>query len=182
MKARDRLYKKATECNCNPDLIMAVFDEAIAGMREEILQNISTPPSSQQCEMIRELNKTKGGEWTVWVEPEKIQGYTAEQWQEIIGGGYLCEFYNTIDNREYIHREAMRTFRNGDVSTTFVSKDGRNWTYCRPAQIKGVMRPIWVEPVDKTVTCHLFSANGVWKGERVWEDIVSTVATSYIEL
>lgn len=92
------------------------------------------------------------------LEEEKIQGYTAEQWQEIIDGGYLCEF--SFD--ENFGDTLVSTLESHDEPNgRFFEKDRGSWTMCRPAQIKGVMRPIFVEPVEPSVSCTFFSVDGL---------------------
>lgn len=87
-----------------------------------------------------------------------IQGYTAEQWQEIIDGGYSCEF-------RHIGSEPWRIMKLGGIfcqeTEDYIFKDisAESWAYCRPAQIKGVMRPIFVEPVDDPY-CVFFDVDG----------------------
>lgn len=97
-------------------------------------------------------------------EPELIQGYTAEQWQEIIAGKYLCEFsddknYNK-HNSYYDVLDGLRDkrgFHTGMIEerNLFVSKRHLilDFKYCRPSQLKGILRPIFVEPVDKESEC-----------------------------
>jgi hypothetical protein len=114
-------------------------------------------------------------------KPETIQGYTAEQWQEVIDGGYLCEFHSPA-----IDESHLGLLREIDSRNTFSCTDYSDWENCRPAQIKGVMRPIWVEPVDKEATCVVMSSgatvlyNGTWHDG--WSKSTNGHATKYIEL
>jgi hypothetical protein len=128
--------------------------------------------------------------------PELIQGYAAEQWQEIIDGGYLCEFWGgscTEDCQDKpIGILEIASEGEGDY---FQIVGGDLWTYCRPAQIKGVIRPIWVEPVDEKAFCTFFSRNnypvspdgltlsGTRHSYDRWaKEAKENGATSYIEL
>jgi hypothetical protein len=120
-------------------------------------------------------------------QPDLIQGYTAEQWQEIIDGGYLCEFRNSTEDGWFI--DTLRTVHH--EHKMFESGNYSDWKYCRPAQIKGVMRPIWVEPVDENGRFIFFDENGDYTGksndftnpswEEIRPDLVSSI-TKYIEL
>jgi hypothetical protein len=125
-------------------------------------------------------------------KPELIQGYTAEQWQEIIDGGYLCEFTDGYWEDEYSDLGplvSVPTVNGSGVENMFERIKGRRWLHCRPAQIKGAMRPIWVEPVDDSVTCHFFDKTGTHLGTAYpWEDYsklknhVLSCSDKYIEL
>jgi hypothetical protein len=105
-------------------------------------------------------------------ESALIQGYTKEQWQEIIDGEYLCEFSN---NTAFTFCEGeigkLQSFTGGSPSDgfvrvgTYISKQ-----YCRPSQHKGVMRPIFIEPMDKDATCHFFTKDGNYCGRGSWRD------------
>jgi hypothetical protein len=116
-------------------------------------------------------------------KPTLIQGYTAEQWQEIIDGGYFCEFGifgDTCSSRFGILKKID--------GSRYVDERGIAWINCRPAQIKGVMRPIWVEPVDKMAKCNFFGEDGRFKFFSMWDlrravgEHNLSIATSYIEL
>jgi hypothetical protein len=137
------------------------------------------------CEMFEVVTGAVGGS-----EPELIQGYTAEQWQEIIDGGYLCEFHCELQGdsppRYYGKLQEMSD------SGLFRMENSRVWfEYCRPAQIKGVMRPIFVEPVDRHNTFVFFDAENAVVGHSnlltspSWHKIIEDCPkkiTSYIEL
>jgi len=107
-------------------------------------------------------------------EPELIQGYTAEQWQVIIDGGYLCEFSDRLKFQASWFN--VLASRDGD---SFEDCDGDVMSHCRPAQIKGVLRPIWIEPVGDP-HCHFFSED-IHVGRRPWSRI-PTRADSYMEI
>ena len=86
-----------------------------------------------------------------------IQGYTAEQWQEIIDGGYLCEFSSRPDFTG--NCRVFGTLR--DINANFAKDHGcQRWSYYRPAQLKGVMRPIFVEPSSNGTMCVFFDNDG----------------------
>lgn len=67
--------------------------------------------------------------------PQLIQGYTAEQWQTIIDGKFLCEFSDREDFTDRIIHEldsiGDHVFRSNECG----------WTYCRPLRTKGVRQP-----------------------------------------
>lgn len=75
-----------------------------------------------------------------------IQGYTAEQWQEIVGGGYLCEVGDRDDDL-WLPALLIKIAKDNLFVTRAGNHEETLWVNCRPAQIKGVMRPIFVEPV-----------------------------------
>ena len=111
-----------------------------------------------------------------------IQGYTAEQWQEIIDGGYLCEFRSSIKEGWFLD-----TLRNvHEENGVFESGNYSDWPICRPAQLKGVMRPIFVEPVDKDIKCCFFNSHSDILGSLQWCDMrifsKTELATKYIEV
>lgn len=117
-----------------------------------------------------------------------IQGYTAEQWQEIISGGYLCEFSdddNFNEERGGIVK-ISEIYATGCIST----KNRVDHRFCRPAQIKGVMRPIFVEPENKDVYVVMFDHDDsvLNNGHRVryssLNDLpnIKAKATKYIEV
>lgn len=144
-------------------------------------------------------------------EPTKqdlIKGYTAEQWQEIIDGGYLCEARD-VNGREWVPVTLLEFDDDGtdyDFKIKYSAPDdiddeeSHNWLrHCRPAQIKGVRRPIWVEPIDKEAMCVFFcksniplyagpmedeqSAAGCCFGYRRWAaTAIERGATSYMEI
>jgi hypothetical protein len=94
--------------------------------------------------------------------PELIQGYTAEQWQEIIDGGYLCEVSQFKDFASF-HMSAIEELRKHTTHNFVIPRlinSANCYSRCRPAQIKGVLRPIWVEPVDDGRMCAFFDKGG----------------------
>ncbi len=123
---------------------------------------------------------------------EKIQGYTAEQWHEIIDGGYLCEFTDGDWEDGYSDMGPLvaidyKQFR--ETPFMFERIIGRRWVHCRPAQLKGILRPIWVEPESEDVRCVFFHGNDSlhagtyqWKYRRTHCPEPTRNATSYIEL
>jgi hypothetical protein len=119
------------------------------------------------------------------VEPEKIQGYTREEWQEIIDGGYLCEVRDSEEEGWY---EGLVVIKSITEIKEFKAEYGF-YRYCRPAQTKGVMRPIFVEPVDKKAKCHFFNKADMYLGAaHQWKDYTNlsnhclSAATKYIEV
>ena len=93
--------------------------------------------------------------------PQLIQGYTAEQWQEIIDGGYLCEFghdYNWFSETGYLSENVDGIFICNPAGSDNINLV--KYPFCRPAQLKGVMRPIFVEPVDKEAFCVFLDGDG----------------------
>ena len=119
---------------------------------------------------------------------DKIQGYTAEQWQEIIDGGYLCEVAD--DEGEWY--EGMIKVVGLNEGGGVHGKQG-HYELCRPAQIKGVMRPIFVEPEDRNSRFVFFSKPGHLKGSSndfscpSWDEVVMSIPhgsdiTKYIEV
>jgi hypothetical protein len=120
--------------------------------------------------------------------PQKIQGYTAEQWQEIIDGGYLCEFSMVpLGIGGHTRIGELCVLHHADGKLWWASKrDSNQWSHCRPAQLKGVMRPIFVEPVDKeTAHCMFFNKeSSVFNQAWVWwrEREEYQLATKYIEV
>ena len=120
------------------------------------------------------------------LEEDKIQGYTAEQWQEIIDGGYLCEF-GEGGNISYA---PLIKIRESDWVFYGIAGIGIFSHACRPAQIKGVMRPIFVEPVGKDAYVIMFDHedSALHSGNRVryssLDDLpnIKARATKYIEV
>lgn len=109
--------------------------------------------------------------------PKLIQGYTAKQWTIIIDSGYLCEFndgyngYYTIDH--------LREFGCGLFKTASFAE----FPVCRPARLKGIMRPIFVEPVKRTSLCVFFDANNKVLGkQRIRYNDKPKKATNYMEI
>lgn len=122
-------------------------------------------------------------------KPELIQGYTAEQWQEIIDGGYLCEY--SQDGEKWYFTKAELGSLDLSRGNMFGRIEIGSFAFCRPAQIKGVLRPIFVEPIDKTSMCAFFSKDGFplnHKGSRssysryLNGDIDLEEATNYMEI
>lgn len=68
-------------------------------------------------------------------EPQLIQGYTAEQWQVIIDGKFLCEF---SDIEGFGDNPLIQTLKEIDP---FRSRSCLTWNFCRPLRIKGVRQP-----------------------------------------
>jgi hypothetical protein len=143
----------------------------------EFMKEISKqlPTVEQACENIRKnMEAIRRYDFS---EPELIQGYTAEQWQEIIDGGYLCEF--TSD--DYRHAKISKL---KECDGVFCDVSSTYWHSCRPAQIKGVMRPIWVEPESTSSDCVFFDGDNRIVREGKWyeAEIPRSVSTKYIEL
>ena len=113
------------------------------------------------------------------VDPQKIQGYTAEQWQEIIDGGYLCQVRDA-EIRPWVPSELVSI--DGKPKMEFIDNCGDGWKFCRPAQLKGAMRPIFVEPVDKEADCVFFAEEGNLFCCKFNELPRLFCATKYIEL
>lgn len=91
--------------------------------------------------------------------PALIQGYTAEQWQEIIDGGYLCEFSMNGNFTRCPVYCTLQEFDSGGGSASFLPHPAKGiFAYCRPAQLKGVIRPIWVKPTSQHATCIFFDS------------------------
>ena len=70
---------------------------------------------------------------------KKIQGYTHDEWEQIRAGGYICEFWEDGMSFKVMHQlKEIVT----DSSGRFLSMESESyWRNCRPAQIKGVLRP-----------------------------------------
>jgi hypothetical protein len=114
-------------------------------------------------------------------KPDLIQGYTAEQWQEIIDGRYLCEFApDDAFLPEQTDIAILKEFYHLEEHPFTVSNG--LWKYCRPAQIKGVMRPIFVEPEDKSAWCVAFTSGGVPNEWGAFEHFSKPDSTKYIEV
>jgi hypothetical protein len=132
-------------------------------------------------------------------EPDLLQGYTPEQWGEIIKGGYLCEFSNVTNDgapdwKKPVARlvEVGRKWGNGRSDIIFTSESEKEYTFCRPAQLPGVLRP-WFGgecPVDKDATVLAVLGNGhtIVKeaGVLEWGGVVPRLphitVTSYMEV
>lgn len=71
-----------------------------------------------------------------------ICGYTKEQWDHIIDGGFICEFSDWPDFRGGGRLGLLGQIRNSETALIFrINGKIAFWKYCRPAQIKGVMKP-----------------------------------------
>ena len=130
-------------------------------------------PAIEEAELfINEMNEPD--------EPQKIQGYTAEQWQEIIDGGYLCEFAMTASFFE----PYLQTLDAVTDKQFCSDKEGGIFALtCRPAQLKGVMRPIFVEPSSVGAYCVFFDEYGHVSGYGNWESYwTNKDNTKYIDL
>jgi hypothetical protein len=66
-------------------------------------------------------------------EPEKIQGYTREEWQEIIDGGYLCEFRTLGKDRNWNLPVMPLGDLRDNIAFPFESAKGDEYSHCRPA-------------------------------------------------
>lgn len=139
--------------------------------------------------MIGEMSAEKGGRGLTEKGPELIQGYTAEQWQEIIDGGYLCEFsFSTDFDRVYSSLLSDHGHDEHEGTHYFhpVNDKTNDFQYCRPAQIKGVMRPIFVEPVGgDAAACQFFNEYGTALNHGIasmYGGSMDNGATRYIEL
>lgn len=142
--------------------------------------------------MIAELDKFKARGRTVYIEspPQKIQGYTAEQWQEIIDGGYLCEFannskfdHNCLNDGYTAHYGFLDEIADEYHKFHDINKNYR--VFCRPAQIKRVMRPIFVSPESRESVCHFLRdgeviESGQWPLASI--EAIKYGATEYIEV
>ena len=108
------------------------------------------------------IDLCKWQEQTGREQPQLIQGYTAEQWQEIINGRYLCEFSMDGNFTRCPVYCTLQKFDPEGGSASFLPHPAKGvFAYCRPAQIKGVIRPTWVEPVDPgNAMCVFFYDNG----------------------
>lgn len=115
--------------------------------------------------MIRELDEFKNKNRRVCIEPpsELIQGYTEEQWQEIIDGGYVVE----IGDRDGFDGGLILNLLDKDDLPLII--DGR--MRCRPAKLKGVIRPIFVGPDDNGVICNFWGELGEWCCSGPWSKI-----------
>jgi hypothetical protein len=72
--------------------------------------------------------------------PNKLQGYTMEQWQAIIDGGYLCEIADE-DGEWYNSIVRLSAVDPNKSEFSIVGEKHYIWAYARPAQIPGVLRP-----------------------------------------
>lgn len=146
MTAREKLLAIVEKGNYGPN-VMDFCDGIVELVKEELCSG------SQKWEIITDFAEKK--------EPELIQGYTAEQWQEIIDGGYLCEFEGS--GNESIG--FLEEIKGGGYP--FQQIDGSDWTNCRPAQIKGALSLIWVKPVDNPY-CVFLNEDGHVSGYGEW--------------
>ena len=143
MSARKKLLAIVEKGNYGPN-VMEFCDGIVELVKEELCSG------SQRWEVVADFMKEK--------EPELIQDYTAEQWQEIKDGEYLCEFTYSNDVDGMPRFGLLNKFEDDPSATEDVFQDdaGEWHDKCRPAQIKGVLRPIWVEPGDAGVMCAFF--------------------------
>lgn len=144
MSAREQMQKLAEDSNVSTKFVMDMLDRIIEVVKEECCSG------SQRWEVVADFMEKK--------EPELIQGYTAEQWQEIIDGGYLCEFKDSTF--DWIKPKMKLKLFMPKERCKFNTENLTNYPFCRPAQIKGVLRPIFVEPVDKSSMCIFFCKDG----------------------
>lgn len=75
-------------------------------------------------------------------QPELFHGYTMEQWQRIIDGGYLCEFWDD-DGRGRFYatlKEVDKEWPN-PFTVVYDNMDHDLFPKCRPAQRYGVLTP-----------------------------------------
>ena len=127
--------------------------------------------------------------WKGEPESQKIQGYTSEQWQEIIDGGYLCEFSENGIDFDGSRVAELAKYRNTNTGLWFYPPLYLGFKFCRPAQLQGVMRPIFVEPGDIDAMCTFFNEDGypLYGGMLPWSclderDSHAVIkATKYIE-
>lgn len=109
-------------------------------------------------------------------EPELIQGYTAEQWLQIIDGKFLCEFSDRMDDSGWVVGPLTGFDFSHPQPFEYYGGSG-NWRCCRPLRAKGVKQP-WFggeKPVgsDAVVAVYLrdgTTASGDVGGLR-WEHI-----------
>lgn len=152
MSAREQMQKLAEDSNVSTQFVMDMLDRIIEVVKEECCSG------SQRWEVVADFMEKK--------EPELIQGYTAEQWQEIIDGGYLCEFSDRDDVWWPGFLKVIPEINNCFMSSSKLKDNTTGFYHCRPAQIKGVLRPIWVEPVDDVVWYSFFGDNSHLGDER----------------
>lgn len=117
-------------------------------------------------------------------KPALIQGYTAEQWQTIIGGEFLCEF-SDVD-----FSLTSGPFIIGRLDEIKPWKEKRSFTglsvgfvYCRPLRTKGVRQP-WFggdRPVSERAKVHCSCKDGRTL-TYLARSIDWSVVTEFIEL
>lgn len=86
-------------------------------------------------------------------KPALIQGYTAEQWQAIIDGEFLCEFKNSEDEECVII----------NFLESFDEADSGEYQFFRPLRTKGVRQP-WFggeRPINEGAHVHCSYKNGL---------------------
>jgi len=112
------------------------------------------------------------------------KGYTDEQWDLIASGQFLCVF---SDIAKPTNLGTIRSiYREGPEDDSYYADNGNHYRHCRPAKIKGCMRPWFVKPVNDEVECLFFGYDnrplnhGV--SVRYDCDTVKCRAKSYIEL
>ena len=153
---------------------MSMFDWLIFGSRKPVEVDRVEPPMAVSPE-------TGGGIMNLQ------SSSSAEQWQEIIDGGYLVE---VSQNDSYYSVGELARFKPGEEEKPFIQKLGAPYKYCRPAQLKGVMRPIFVEPLDKDVYTVMFDRDNtaVHDGNLIRYSFLNALpnikrkATKYIEV
>lgn len=186
MYSRDRAERLLKEY-IKPNVISFVDDERVKHIIASIIEAVKEECCSGDGTPVS-MNDLWGAAEDNFKQPQKIQGYTAEQWQEIIDGGYLCEFSVGDSYQQSFYaclESAHLDTKTSQRNVYFMSEvNGNDYFYCRPAQIKGVMRPIFVEPVDDPY-CHFFLGE-----DRIqygyWGEVAKTAsrhgATKYIEV
>lgn len=115
------------------------------------------------------------------IEPKLalIEGHTADQWQAIIEGGFLCQFSGTTDFSNSGAAALMR-FDPSDEAPFWVGQIG--WRYCRPLRLKGHRQP-WFGgecPVACDAQVYVKYKNGprhTVAAKVAWENV-----TEFIEL
>ena len=77
------------------------------------------------------------------LKPERIYGLTMDEWQVVIGGGYLCEYSQNTEH--FTHEKiALEIIKDGDVKgRRFRSVAATSSTYsnCRPYRAVGHVQP-----------------------------------------
>lgn len=119
-------------------------------------------------------------------KPALIQGYTAEQWQAIIDGKFLCEFSDADWHIENNYADRIVQVLTGITDGKFTGND-YHWPYCRPLRIKGVRQP-WFGgefPVDPSARVSYVLRDGYkdqieagrirWEHKAVMSDIVEFI-------
>jgi len=113
-----------------------------------------------------------------------IDGYTREQWQRIIDGKYLCEFWDTERFVSPIFSLLGSVIKK---PLPFVRNQGMPYKHCRPAQLYGTRhpcfgkRPEWLKDDDRIIwvkyddgshtTSDFFNAK-----KMLFEDVIEFIA------